>query len=70
MSMNIKSQIKSMIALQQITFEQLAVEMTKVSGKKYTRSSLNGKFARDSISFTECSIIAKILGYHLEFVKD
>lgn len=67
---DLKAKIKSMIALQQITFEQLAREMTKLSGKKYTRSSLNGKFARGTISYDECNLIAKVLGYHIEFVKD
>lgn len=67
---DLKAKVKSMIALQQITFEQLAEEMTKLSGRKYTRSSLNGKFARDTVSYTECKLIAEILGYHLEFIKD
>lgn len=62
--------IKPLLALNQITVEQLAQKMTAASGKKYTRSSLNGKFSRETLSLKECDVIAKILGYRIEFIKE
>lgn len=62
--------IKPLLSLNQVTVEQLAQRMTVAGEKKYTRSSLNGKFARETLSLKECDLIAKILGYHIEFIKD
>lgn len=62
--------IKPLLSLNQVTVEQLAQKMTEASGKKYTRSSLNGKFARETLSLKECELITELLGYHIEIVKD
>lgn len=43
--------------------------MSEELNKKYTRSSLNGKFVRDTLSMKECQAIAKILGYRIDFIK-
>ncbi|MCM1338512.1 MAG: hypothetical protein NC191_02440 [Muribaculaceae bacterium] len=61
--------IKPLLSINQITVAELAEKMTKELNKKYTRSSLNGKFARDTLSMKECQSIAKILGYKIDFVK-
>jgi len=68
--MDNKSYVKSLLALKRMTITELAAEMTKATGKKYTRDSINGKFARDTISHTEMKQILEILGYHIEVVKD
>ena len=65
-----KKYIRPMLSLNQVTVKQLAQKMADATGKKYTRSSLNGKFARETLSLKECELIAKILGYHIEFIKD
>ena len=62
--------IKPLLGLNQITVEQLAQKMSEASGKKYTRSSLNGKFSRETLSIKECELIASLLGYHIEFIKN
>lgn len=62
--------IKPLLSVNQMTVEKLAERMFEISEKKYTRSSLNGKFARETLSLKECDLIAKILGYRIEFVKD
>ena len=49
--------------------EELAVKMTEFAGKTYTPAMLYGKINRDTISFTECQLIADILGYRIEFVE-
>ena len=62
--------IKPLLSINQFTVAKLAEEMSKELNKKYTRSSLNGKFARDTLSMKECHAIAKILGYHIAFIKN
>lgn len=62
--------IKPLLSLNQFTVEELAKRMSVELNKKYTRSSLNGKFARDTLSMKECQAIAKILGYRIEFIKN
>lgn len=68
--MDNKSYIRSLLVLNKMTMDKLAEKMTKELGKQYTRDSINGKLARDTISLRECQAIAKILGYHIEFIKD
>lgn len=62
--------IKPLLSINQFTVAKLAEEMSKELNKKYTRSSLNGKFAKDTLSMKECQAIAKILGYHIAFIKN
>lgn len=65
--MDIKTQIKILMTLKHMSMEQLAELITKETGDKYTAASLYGKINRDTISFTECQHIAKILGYEITF---
>ena len=62
--------IKPLLSINQFTVAKLADEMSKELNKKYTRSSLNGKFTRDTLSMKECQAIAKSLGYHIEFIRN
>lgn len=68
--MDIKTQLKVILAIKRMTMQKLAENMTVVTGKKYTRAMLYGKINRDTISYTECQVIAKILGYRIEFVEE
>ncbi len=65
-----KSYIRSLLTLHNVSVEKLAELMTKELGKSYTRQSLYGKFDRDSLTLKECQAIAKILGYHIAFIKN
>lgn len=65
--MNIKTQLKILLTLKQMPMKKLAEEMTILTGKDYTPAGLYGKINRDTISFTECQNIAKILGYEIIF---
>lgn len=65
-----KSYIRSLLTLHNMSIVRLAELMSKELGKTYTRQSLYGKLDRDSLSLKECQIIAKILGYHIEFIKN
>lgn len=50
-----------------MTVEELANALTKETKKPYTPAKIYGKLNRDTISFSECQIIAKILGYEIQF---
>lgn len=65
-----KSYIRSLLTLHNMSIIRLAELMSKELGKTYTRQSLYGKLDRDSLSLKECQTIAKILGYHIEFIKN
>lgn len=58
--MNIRAQINFWLSLNQLTYEKLAEKMTKVTGKKYTRGSLNAKLTRGTLTFHEFEVIAEI----------
>lgn len=68
--MNLRAQIKYWLALKQYTYDKLADKMSELSGKKYTRGSLNAKLFRGTLTFNEMEQVAKILGYKIEFVKE
>lgn len=65
--MNVRAQINYWIAINQSDYNKLAEEMTKQTGKHYTRGSINGKLVRGSLSVNEMELIAKIYGYKIEF---
>ena len=68
-NMDIKTQIKILLTLKHVSVEQLANAMTEQMNKPYTAAKIYGKLNRDSITFTECQNIAKILGYEIIFKK-
>ena len=65
--MDIKTQIKILLTLKHISVAQLAKLMSKETGENYTPAKIYGKLNRDSISFSECQVIAKVLGYEIVF---
>ena len=65
--MDIKRFIKVQLAMKQMTMTLLAKKMSEISGKIYTRDSLNGKFYRETLSVKEMEIIAKILDFTVEY---
>ncbi len=65
--MDIKKYVKVQLAMNQMTLTELAKRMSEVSGKKYTRDSLNGKFYRETLSVKEMELIAEILNFIIEY---
>lgn len=64
--MNLRAQINYWLSLNQSTYEKLALRLTELTGKKYTRGSLNAKLSRGTINVNEFETIAKIFGYKLD----
>ncbi len=67
--MNIRAQINYWLALKQYDYKKLADKMTEISGKKYTRGSINGKLVRNTLTVNELELIAGILGYKIDFTE-
>ncbi len=64
---DIKTQLKLLLTLKQMSMVTLASKLNEISDETYTAAKLYGKINRDTISFTEVQLIAKILGYKIEF---
>lgn len=62
--------IKSLLVLHRMSIPELAEQMSIELSKPYTASGIYAKLRRDSLTLRESQAIAKILGYHIEFVKD
>ena len=65
--MDIKTQLKILMTLKHVSMNELAKRISDLTGENYTSAKLYGKINRDSISFSECQKIAKILGYEIIF---
>ncbi len=68
--MNLRAQINYWLSLNQLTYEKLAQKMTAITGKKYTRGSINAKLSRGSMSVKEFEIIAGIFNYKLDVFEN
>jgi hypothetical protein len=65
-----KNYIRSLLVLNNMPIAKLAKKMSELSGKEYSIGSLYGKLARDTLTLKECQLIASIIGYHIEFIKN
>ena len=65
MILNAKEVIKILLSKEQVKQKDLAVLLTKKTGKKYTPGSLSQKIVRGTISYNEVVAIADILGYNI-----
>lgn len=65
--MDIKKYVKVQLAMNQMTLTELAKRLSELTGKKYTRDSLNGKFYRETLSVKEMEYIAEILNFTIEY---
>ncbi len=63
--MDLKEEVKLMLASKSMTLTKLAEKMSELSGKKYSQSLLSHKLAKDSLRYTEMKLICKILGYRI-----
>ena len=63
--MDIRNEIKIMLASKRMTMTELAKKMTEVSGKNYSQSLLSHKLKDESLRYSEMKLICKILGYRI-----
>ncbi|CDE59381.1 putative uncharacterized protein [Fusobacterium sp. CAG:439] len=67
--MSVKEEVKTLLAREAFTMTKLAVEMTKISGRKYTMKSISDKLARKTLKYEEFILILNILKYKIELKK-
>ena len=63
--MNIRDEIKIMLASKRMTMTELAKRMSELSGKNYSQSLLSHKLKDESLRYSEMKLICKILGYRI-----
>jgi len=67
--MTSKSQLKVLMAREDINARELAELLNKETDKNYTQGSLLQKISKSSFRYDEIEIIARILGYEINFKK-
>ena len=69
LNMGIRDKIKSIIVAAGWNYVELAEEMTKATGRKYTNQLISNRIRKEIISFKEVELICKIVGYSVDFTK-
>jgi len=69
MRLNVKEQVKALLAQEGITQKDL-VTMLNHDDEKYSTASLSQRLGRGTITYNEVMKIAEILGYDVQFVKE
>jgi transcriptional regulator with XRE-family HTH domain len=64
----IVNEIKNLVIDRDMTLTELAQEIGKVQNKQYSLASLSQKLCKETISYKEVKLIAKILGYKIKFI--
>ena len=65
--MNVREEIKVMIARRGTTLKKVCEELSKRSGKFYSYNNISGKLLRGTIKFSEVDMIFDILNYKLTY---
>lgn len=68
--MDIRNDIKYLLAKEGITLTRMAELLSEKTGKNYTVKSISGKLIRESITLKETLEILEIIGYKLVPVKN
>ncbi len=67
--MGIRDKIKSVIIAAGWNYVELAEELTKITGRKYTNQLISNRIRKEIISFKEVELICRIIGYNVELTK-
>ena len=67
--MSVRRDIKVLLAENDVSITYIAKEMSKLTGKNYSRSNLSQKLMRSTLKYEEAKLIAQILDYELKFVR-
>lgn len=63
--MNVRDEVKIILASKRMSMTELARMMTEESGKNYSQSLLSHKLKDESLRYSEMKLICKILGYRI-----
>lgn len=65
--MDVKNEIKSLIAKRGMTLKQVCKILSEKTGKIYSGNNITNKLRRKTIKFEEVQMIFEILGYKIEY---
>ena len=69
-SMEVRNEIKSLIARNGTTLKKVCETLSKKGTKSYIGNNITNKLRRKTIKFEEVQDILDVLGYHIEFVRN
>jgi hypothetical protein len=70
MQLFIREQIKVLLAQECLKLKELAEMITEKTGKKCSPNALSKKLNRGTMTYNEAVIIACILGYKIQYIKE
>lgn len=70
MKMQVREQIKTLLAQENIKMKELAVKLQKTTGKNYSLQNISQRLKRGTLYYNEVLLIAEILGYDIKFEKE
>ncbi len=68
--MDIRNELKSLIAKNGTTLKKVCDTLTQTTGKSYIGNNITNKLRRKTIKFEEVQEILDVLDYHIEFVRN
>ncbi len=68
MKLQVKEQVKTLLAQKGIKHKQLAQILSEKTGRKYTPSNLSHRLTSGTVTYNEMLVIAEILKYEIKFV--
>ncbi|MCM1339348.1 MAG: hypothetical protein NC191_06730 [Muribaculaceae bacterium] len=63
--MDVRDEVKIMLASKRMSMTELARKMSELSGKNYSQSLLSHKLKDNSLRYSEMKLICRILGYRI-----
>ena len=67
--MSVRTDIKTLLAENDISITKLAKLLSEKTGKHYSQSNISQKLMRNTLKYDEAKIIGNILGYELKFIR-
>ena len=67
--MSVRTDIKTLLAENGVSITEIAAELSRITGKTYSRSNISQKLMRKTLKYEEAKIIGQALGYDLKFVR-
>ena len=67
--MSVRTDIKTLLAENDVSITTLVKELSHKTGKFYSQSNISQKLMRQTLKYEEVKWIGEILGYELKFVR-
>lgn len=67
--MSVRTDIKALLAENDVSITHIADKMSEITGKNYSRSNISQKLLRKTLKYEEAKLIGEILGYELKFIR-